>query len=401
MEPTSLPQFKDVPWRWIAYAASAIVVVAIGFGFVHEVELKQDVPCEIVSPSEVKLRGVSGLVSAVYVHPSDRVMPGAPLFQVQRDLSLTSDGRQRALFDSQMRDQQMRAADEQYDQRRAQLNAQRDASRLNGTNRRAELTALDEQIAQNRQLSGEAERKLERLHSVSDYVTADRIEQASADAHQVKVSIAQGVARREQLLGEIATLKGTHGDLDAQLKENGARHERDIQDIQMRFEQSRQDAIISAPKAGVVMFSSLVPGRTLDPSDVALVIATDDKGALRAALRIPSRRRGFVEKGQIVRLKFDAFPYAKFGTYETHIDAISDTTMQSPLSSSRPSGAPADKDGGSGDYMAWATLRGNTFDYGRQRFEILPGMHATASIVVERRTIAEWVLAPLFRMVRG
>ena len=51
--------------------------------------------------------------------------------------------------------------------------------------------------------------------------------------------------------------------------------------------------------------------------------------------------------------------------------------------------------------MAWATLRGKTFDYGRQRFEILPGMRATASIVVERRTIAEWVLAPFFRMLRG
>jgi membrane fusion protein len=28
-------------------------------------------------------------------------------------------------------------------------------------------------------------------------------------------------------------------------------------------------------------------------------------------------------------------------------------------------------------------------------------MAATASIVVERRTIAEWVLAPLFRVLRG
>ena len=37
----------------------------------------------------------------------------------------------------------------------------------------------------------------------------------------------------------------------------------------------------------------------------------------------------------------------------------------------------------------------------KQRFDILPGIGATASIVIERRTIAEWVLAPLFRMMRG
>ncbi|SEF02756.1 membrane fusion protein [Burkholderia sp. WP9] len=401
MDPTSIPQYKDISWRWIAYAASAIVVVAVGFGFLHEVELKQDVQCEIVSPSEVKVRGLSGLVTSVYVRPSERVAAGAPLFTLQRDLSLSSDGRQRTVFDSQMRDEQIRVADEQYAQRKAQLTAQRDASLLTGSSRKAELIALDEQISQNRQLSDESQQKLVRLKSVSDYVTADRIEQASADEHQVKVSIAQGLARREQLLGEMSTLNGALIDLNAQLKENDARHEQGIQEIRMRFEQSRQDATISAPQAGVVTFSKLVTGHTLEASDVALVIATDDKGALRAALRIPSRRRGFVEKGQIVRLKFDAFPYAKFGSYEARIDAISDTTMQSSPSLPGMPGSLAAQGGGDGDYLAWATLRGKTFDYGKQHFDILPGMRATASIVVERRTIAEWVLAPLFRMIRG
>jgi len=55
----------------------------------------------------------------------------------------------------------------------------------------------------------------------------------------------------------------------------------------------------------------------------------------------------------------------------------------------------------SDDYQAFATLRGNTFDVGGQSFQMLPGMRGAASIVVERRTIAEWILAPLFRMIRG
>ncbi|MEM5437736.1 HlyD family secretion protein [Paraburkholderia diazotrophica] len=398
MEPTSIPQFKDVPCRSIAYAASTIVIVAIAFGFLHEVELKQDVQCEIVSPSDVKVQGSSGLVSAVYVRPGERVVQGEPLFSVQRDLSLASDGRRRPVFDEQMRDEQIRNVDQQYEQRKTQLAAQLDASITTGASRRAEMAALDEQIAQTRQLVGEAERKLGRLQSVSDFVPADRIEQASADAHQMKVSVAQGLARRQQLMGEIATQRSTQSDLQAQIKENDARHASDVQSVQMRFEQSRQDSTISAPKDGLVSFSSLITGRTLEAADVALVISTDDKGALRAALRIPSRRRGFVQVGQTVRLKFDAFPYVKFGTYEARIDAISQTTVESPMSQSPASGA---KDGGNGDYMAWATLRGKTFDYGKRHFDILPGMRATASIVIERRTIAEWVLEPLFRMIKG
>ncbi len=400
MEPTSLPQFKDVPWRWIAYATSALLVVAAAFALVHEVEIKQDVPCEIVSSSEVKIQGLGGLVSAIYVRPSERVAQGAPLFRLQRDLSLSSDGRQRRVFDEQMRDEQIGTSEIEYSQRKAQLAAQLAASRVTESSRRAELPALDEQIAQTRQIVDESARKLERLRAAAEFVTADRIEQASADVHQAKVTVAQGVARREQLLGETGSLRNTQVDLQAQLKELDARHARDIQDIRLRFEQSRQDATISAPKSGVVTFSGLVPGRTLLASDVAVVIATDDDHALRAALRIPSRRRGFVRTGQTVRLKLDAFPYTKFGTYEARIDSISDTTVEAPAPSS--AGGPKSAAAGGGDgYMAWATLRGRTFDFEGQHFAILPGMRATASIVVERRTIAEWVLAPLFRMLRG
>ncbi|VXB21014.1 conserved hypothetical protein [Burkholderia sp. 8Y] len=409
MQPTDIPQFKDVPWRWIAYATSVFTVVAIAFGFVHEIELKQDVTGEVVSASEVKIQGLAGLVSAIYARPSEHVEPGTPLFRLQRDFSLTTDGLRRQVFDEKMRDDQIHSIDEQYSERRVQLNAQRETARLTEASKRAELGSLDAQIAQNAQLVGEFEQRLARLSSVSDYVTADKLEQARADVHQGKVTVAQSVARRQQLAGEVSASSSSQTDLEAQLRELDARHARDVQDVRARFERERQDATVSAPKGGTVTFSGLVAGRMLAAGDVAMVISTKDSGPLRAALSIPSRRRGFVREGQIVRLKFDAFPYAKFGTYEARIDSISGTTVL-PASPVAPPGTPGAPDPSEqtsttkesdGDYLAWATLRGNTFDFEGQHFKILPGMRATASIVVERRTIAEWVLGPLFRMLRG
>ncbi|HEX7932588.1 MAG TPA: HlyD family efflux transporter periplasmic adaptor subunit [Paraburkholderia sp.] len=397
MQPTHLPQFRDVSWRWLAYAASTLIIAAVVFAFVHDVELKQDVRAEIVSPSEIKVQGLSGLVSDIYVSASAHVEQGAPLFRLDHDLSLASDGRQRPAFDANARDEQIRATDAQYAQRKTDLSAQLDAARLAAQSRRAEILALGEQLGQNEQFADEAQHTVTRLESVSDYVTADRIEQARAVTHQAKVSVAQSAARRQQLNAELGAALGTQTGLGAQLAELEARHAREVQDIRMRFEQTRQDATISAPKAGVVTFSGLVPGRVLAADDVALVISTGEKGPLRAALRIPSRRRGFVREGQVVRLKFDAFPYAKFGSYPARIDSISRTTVRSGMS---PAGA-SEPHSTEGDYMAWATLSDNQFKFEKQRFDILPGMGATASIVVERRTIAEWVLAPLFRVLRG
>lgn len=257
----NLPQFKDIGWRWIAYATSFALIVAVVFACFHEVELKQDVSCEIVSWSQVRVQGFRGQVSAVYAHPSDRVERGAPLFQLTRDLVASSDDPQPA---------------------------------------------------------GPAE-------------------------------------------------------------------------------QPQPNLTIYAPQAGVVIFSGLRVGRMLDVGEVAQIIDTDPGQPLTIALRIPSRQRGFVKPGQIIHIKLDAFPYARFGTYEARIESISDTTLGVP-DGSRAAVAGSDQ---GNNYRALATLRGDTFDVGRESFQMFPGMRGTASIVVERRTIAEWVLAPLFRMIRG
>lgn len=399
MKSVDLPRFQDVSWRWVSYTASVFIVVAVVFAFVHEIELKQDVQGEIVSPSDVKIRGLSGLVSVIHVQPSAEVAAGAPLFVLDKNLSLSSDGRQRPQFDEQMRSEQTGTMRTQYDQRRTGLVARLEAARLTKASRQAEMVALDAQGAQNRALVSEAEKKLSRLNSVSDYLPADRIEQARSEMRQSRVVLAQGAARRQQLLGELAASRSTQAELEVQIEALESQHARDLQDLNVRFEESRQSMTISAPKAGVVTFSNLVPGRTLEEGDVALVIGTREGGPLRAALRIPSRRRGFVHEGQTVRLKFDAFPYERFGSYAARIDSISGTTVQS---STEPTGPSVSKGGSEGDdYIAWATLEGDTFDFDRQKFRILSGMRATASIVVERRTIAEWVLAPLFRVLRG
>lgn len=405
MGPTNLPKFQDVSWRWICYATSTILIIAIVFSFFYEMELKQDVTGEIVSPSDLKIQGLTGLISAIYVEPSAQVVPGTPLFSLDKDLSLTSDGRQRPTFDEQMRQEKIRTLKTQYSQRREGLDAQWAASLQTQKIRRSELAALDEQTAQQHQLVGGAEQKLARLASVADYVPADRVEQARAEVGQGKVALAQNAARRQQLLGELTTLRSGQSDLEAQREALATQQARDLQDLHVDFEQNRRNVTISAPSAGRVTFSNLVPGRSLQPEDVALVIGTGERGALRAALRVPSRRRGFVQEGQTVRLKFDAFPYERFGSYEARIVSISGTTIQSGEAPLAPTGAtgPADilKNPEGGDYMAWAALKGDSFEVERQHFKILPGMRATASIVVERRTIAEWVLAPLFRMLRG
>ncbi|MFV3306881.1 HlyD family secretion protein [Pseudomonas sp. NY15181] len=393
-----LPRFTDVSWRWIAYFTSTVVTFAVVFAFFQEVELKRDVPCEIVSPSEVKIRGLTGLVTAVQVASGQKVHQGQPLFQLARDLTLSSDGTPRPTFDETMREKQIATAQAQHDDRLAGLDGRLRAIELTLSARELELRALAQQQSRARQIASDASRTQQRLEGLVDYVTADRLEQARLQANQSAAEVAQSEGRRHLLQSEIETLRGTQSELKANQRETAAQLDREVQDIRLRFEANRQNTTIYAPHSGVITFSSLVEGHSLAIDDVALVINSGSNAPLVAALNIPSRQRGFIKEGQLVRLKLDSFPYARFGTLPAYISSISDTAMNKSESTAPP--APG-KSMEINNYMAWATLSGETFGSARKPLRILPGMRGTASVVIERRTIAEWVLAPLFQMLRG
>ncbi|MGC4011860.1 MAG: HlyD family efflux transporter periplasmic adaptor subunit [Pseudomonas sp.] len=393
-----LPRFTDISWRWIAYFSSFLVASAIVYAFFQEIELKRDVPFEIVSPSEVKITGLTGLVTSVHTNSGQIVEKGQPLFELVRDLNLSSDGTPKPKFDETMRDQQIVAARSQYENRVAAITARIQASERTVAARELELQALAKQQLRTRQIASDAANTLRRLEDLASYVTADRVEQARLQANQSAAEIAQGDARRQSLMSELETLRGSQQELKAQQREMGAQLNRDMQEIRLRYEAARQNTTVYAPQSGTVTFSSLVAGHMLQPEDVALVINTDSGQPLVAALNIPSRQRGFVKEGQLVRLKLDSFPYARFGAVQASIASISDTVMSKSENTTTAASSPPVE---TSNYMAWATLSGNTFGTPGKPLLILPGMRGAASVVIERRTIAEWVLEPLFQMIRG
>ncbi|MCW8021790.1 MULTISPECIES: hypothetical protein [Pseudomonas aeruginosa group] len=214
-----LPRFSDVSWRWIAYCSSAAVLGGVVFAFVQEVELKRDVPCEIVSPSELKITGHEGLVTRVLVAPGQPVREGQPLFELSRDLTLSSDGTPRPKFDERMRDAKLATIEAQFVDRRSALSARLQAGELSEMARTRELQALDRQRSRARQLVRDTRATLERLQGLADYVTAERLEQARARQHQSEADAAQGDARRLSLQAEIETLRGARHELQAQIAE--------------------------------------------------------------------------------------------------------------------------------------------------------------------------------------
>ena len=56
---------------------------------------------------------------------------------------------------------------------------------------------------------------------------------------------------------------------------------------------------------------------------------------LEAQLFAPSQAIGFIKAGQLVRMRYNAFPYQKFGHYEGEVANISRSSVTPPASCRR------------------------------------------------------------------
>jgi membrane fusion protein len=111
-------------------------------------------------------------------------------------------------------------------------------------------------------------------------------------------------------------------------------------------------------------------------------------GILQAEIYIPSRAMGFVKPDQEVRLLYDAFPYQRFGAYRGRVVRVSQAILAS-------SDVPAVISAKEPVYRAVVALEKQTIEAEGQIIPLQSGGQLTANIILDRRTLIEWILSPL------
>lgn len=114
-------------------------------------------------------------------------------------------------------------------------------------------------------------------------------------------------------------------------------------------------------------------------------------GQLQAEVKVDEKDIGKVTVGQSVRLKFDAYPFQKYGTLKGKVDVIS------PDSSS-----PAAKAGGASHprapfYRVLINLRDAPDAERVKGIHLIPGMRVTAELMAGDRRIISYFLYPFLR----
>lgn len=159
----------------------------------------------------------------------------------------------------------------------------------------------------------------------------------------------------------------------------------ELQKQQLRTAAERATTV-HAPVRGRIVGIRHAQGMSVAAQE-PVVFMLPEASVLQAELWLPGAASGFVAAGQPVNLRFDAFPYQKFGVQRAYIAAVSGSAVLPQA------GAPP-------LFRALATLeRQHILAFGAAQ-PLRPGMAFSADIVVDRRSLFEWLLEPLFS-IRG
>jgi membrane fusion protein len=176
--------------------------------------------------------------------------------------------------------------------------------------------------------------------------------------------------------------------------------ERDLAALAQEAAQSeaRRHVVVRAPQDGVVSALIAEPGQSVAP-EVALASLIPAHALLEAQLYAPSSAVGFLHPEQAVLLRYQAYPYQKFGHHAGRVLRVSRTPLQQSELAALPLpgmvsgtalGAAAEP-----LYRVTVALDAQAVQaYGKAQ-PLAAGMQLDADVLLDRRRLIEWIFEPL------
>jgi multidrug efflux pump subunit AcrA (membrane-fusion protein) len=378
------------PPHWVARGLAYVIIAAFVVGILGAVLVK--VPETVSGPfTLIPIRGTdpvravkSGVLVGVEVSEGDNVTRGETLFLL-RSSSMSDRAADRLTLESQLRtnEQRMTILKSQYDTRKRSDEAE--ARRLDNRVQflqgliasKSKRLALTKELADSS--SSGAKRgaigKLEASRLELEYSTLqEEVDGAQNDLAEAKADI----ARLEQ--------DGKARDLEYDETRRGLTES--IETGRIRSTSLQRDLVnateggfsVTAPCDGTVLRLHVnAPGAVVQEGDILSEMGcAGDR--LQGELVIPEAGIAQVRTGQGVKLRYDAFPYQRYGVKFATVRWLG------------PAGSTA-RD--SGEFRAFVDLADDSIRVHGQLRALLPGMGGRADIVVGKRSLVSYAFEPI------
>jgi membrane fusion protein len=343
-----------------------------------------------------------GLILEKHVSEGQPVLRGQLLYTLSSERESSSLGETQSAISRHIKDRQESLSDEIRKTKEIQsdeLNTLK--NKVKNLNR--QLDQIVELIAIQKSrvaISREGQTRYEGLVDEA-YVSRERLEEKQADVldQESKLkSLVRDKASVEQDLiaqkNELAALPSKHKNQIAQIFRSLSNSDQELSE-----NEAKRELKISSPRSGIVTGVASEVGQYVD-STHPLVSIIPTNSSLVANLYAPSKSIGFIQPGNEVLLRYQAYPYQKFGQQHGTVVSVSKTGL--PLNElNQVSGAVPGVDASKSPelyYVISVQLEAQSIlAYGNEQ-RLQSGMVVEADVLQDKRRIFEWVFEPLYSL---
>ena len=282
-----------------------------------------------------------------------------------------------ALQQNLLRDSQVAAIDRRLDDMRRELAAMQ-----------AEADLQTQRLV----LAQQAQTRLESLRD-DNFISAAQVQSKAEEVLGLRAQAQSLERQRVAQSREIGTLEAQRRELPLRSQAQQGEIDRDLALLaqQTAESQARRRVVVRAPQDGVISAVLAEPGHSVSPAS-ALASLVPSNARLQAQLFAPSSAIGFVRPDQTVLLRYQAFPYQKFGHQVGQVTQVSRSPLQAAELASLPMGGAAANEP---LYRITVTLAQQTVAAYGQAQPLSPGMQLEADVQLDRRRLIEWIFEPM------
>jgi membrane fusion protein len=332
----------------------------------------------------------NGVVSELAVKEGDVVVKGQPLATLSSDDILANGETGSEQIDQVLLGQE-ESLDAQLRFARAASQAERNRlqSQINGAEH--EIRSFEQQAGLQRALVSSAQTDIDRGREL-----AERGFLSSRDLARREENLLLRRQQLEQLRQSIGRQYSIIAEAQAQLRQVAASEGREANSLAnerrgFAKERSRVQAetsfLLRAPVAGQITALQVRAGTAASGSQPLMLIVPKDS-ELMAELYVPTTAIGSIRVGQTMLLAIDSYPAQQFGLVAATLVSVASAPVRRSTSNQ----------GGMVAYTVLARInpKGSFLVLGRYR--LVPGMTLNARIVTEKRSLLDWLFAPIRRL---
>ncbi|MFY1027584.1 HlyD family secretion protein [Actinobacillus seminis] len=393
--------FSRIP-AWVVFSTSFLIfttfILFIIFGSCTRREIvvgelvMQAHPIIVSAPK-------SGYISESYIKPHQEVKKGDPLFKITLD-RITHRGNININSILSLK---------------SQISAVQKVIDALQKNKVASISILKKQIKNNQKIYQDKQyylieiersmneysdliKKYEKLlkigHSTYDEVNAQKYRyfQQKSSFNELKQELVQLQSTVLNLENEIEKQRM---EFDNQI----IRYEIQKSDLLIRLMEleSVSDIIVNASLDGKVESTNVTVGQIIKENDHIAQILPNNKGNYQLVMWVPNSAISFVKIGEGVNIRYEAFPFEKFGQFKGTIKSIS-TLPASLQELNFYTNLPVNVEQGTPLYKIIVDIADQNVQFNNSTLYFMSGMKAEATLFLENRKLYEWMLFPVYQL---